>query len=475
MRRWLRWIPPFVLAAGGLAGGVTAWQVEAAAPRASTSPGPVPRARTPVLSVRRLPTVVAAPIAERRLSGDLAALAATLPPDSCLAVAGPDLRFGHRSDAPVVPASTTKLLTATAALVSLGPDARFRTAVVGATTPVDGTLAGDLTVVGGGDPILASPDYAARFLRQPQVFTDLDVLAADIQAAGVQRITGAVVGDESRYDQARYVPGWPDRYINQNQTGPLSALAVNDGFERYPLRGGGGDPLMPSVDPAANAAAVLTRLLEARGVDVVGEPRAGVAPAGAVEVAALESPPLSDVVAQLLQESDNNTAELLLKELGRAGADPTSAGGAATAQTALGALGLDLTGSVVADGSGLSLDDRVTCDLLVDVLGRPDTGVVLQDRLAVAGQSGTLTESFVGTPLAGTLRAKTGSLNTVASLAGVVADDDPALIFALVINVPASERLPDSVGDTQQQLGEILLSWPRVPDVSALGPMPQDG
>jgi len=307
------------------------------------------------------------------------------------------------------------------------------------------------------------------------VFTDLDALAAGIQETGVRQVTGAVVGDESRYDQARYVPGWPERYINQNQTGPLSGLAVNDGFERYPQRGGGGDPLTPAADPAANAAGVLTRLLEARGVDVVGDPRSGAAPVGAVEVAAIESPPLTDVIGQLLQESDNNTAELLLKELGRSGADPTTSGGAAAAQAILSASGLDLAGSVLADGSGLSLDDRVTCDLLVDSLGRPDTGMLLQDRLAVAGQSGTLAESFVGTPLAGTLRAKTGSLNTVVSLAGVVADDDEALAFALVINVPASEPLPGSVGSTQQQLGEILLSWPRVPDVTVLGPMTQDG
>ncbi|MEO7573967.1 MAG: D-alanyl-D-alanine carboxypeptidase, partial [Acidimicrobiales bacterium] len=309
MRRWLRWLAPCLLAIGALAGGVTAWQVEAAVPRASTAELPTPHPITPVLSVRRLPTVVAAPIAERRLTGDLATLAATLPADSCLAVAGPDLRFGHRSDAPIVPASTTKLLTATAALVALGPDVRFRTAAVSVAAPLDGTLIGDLTLVGGGDPILASPDYAARFLRQPQVFTDLDALAAAVQAAGVRQVAGAVVGDESRYDPARYVAGWPERYISQNQTGPLSGLAVNDGFERYPQLGGG-DPLTPAADPAVNAAGVLTRLLEARGVDVVGDPRGGVAPAGAVEVAAIESAPLRDVVGQLLQESDNNTAEL---------------------------------------------------------------------------------------------------------------------------------------------------------------------
>ena len=476
MRRWLRWLPPSLLALGGLAGGITAWQLEAAVPPASRAEAVARHVVTPVLSVRRAPTVVAAPIAERRLSADLTDLAATLPPDSCLAVEGPeDLQFGHRADASMVPASTAKLLTATAALVALGPDARFRTTVVASAPPLDGGLAGDLTLVGGGDPILESPDYTARFLRQPQIVTDLDGLAADIQEAGVQRVDGAIVGDESRYDQARYVSGWPERYISQNQIGPLSGLAVNDGFERYPQLGGGGDPLVAAADPAANAAAVLTRLLEARGVEVVGEPRRGLAPAGAVEVAAVESPPLVDVVGQLLQESDNNTGELLLKELGRGGGDPTTPGGATAAQAQLAEGGVDLSGSVVADGSGLSLDDRVTCDLLVDLLSRPGTGPLLQDRLAVAGQSGTLTDRYVDTPLAGTLRAKTGSLNTVSSLAGLVADEDPALLFALVVNVPAPDRVPDSAVAAQQRLGEILLSWPRVPDVAMLGPLTQDG
>lgn len=464
-----------MLAVGALAGAATARQLEADVSDAA-APGPAPTAMaTPVLSVRRVPTVVAAPIAARRLYADLDALMSSLPADSCLIVEGPDLRYDHRGDAPLVPASTAKLLTATAALDALGPDERLRTAVVAPAPPAGGVVAGDLTLVGGGDPLLATPDYAARFVRQPQTFTDLDALAAAVQQAGVQRIDGSVVGDESRYDRTRYVPSWPPRYIDQNQVGPLSSLTVNDGFERFPLASGAGGPLEPAPDPAANAAGVLTLLLETRGVDVVGPPRSGTAPPGAVEVAAVESPPLRDVVGQLLRESDNNTGELLLKELGHGVGDPSTAGGAAAARERLDDGDVDLTGAALVDGSGLSLDNRVTCTLLVDLLSRPETGAMLQDLLAVAGETGTLAGRYQGTPLEGVLRAKTGSLTSVASLAGVVADDDPALTFALVVNVPAPEAVPAGVDAVEQQVAETLAGWPRVPDLAVLGPLPQGG
>lgn len=474
MRRWLRWLVPPLLLGGTVAGGATAWRSEAAVARPLEATGGT-RATTPVLSVRRLPAVLAAPIAARRLAADLDALTTFLPAGSCLVVEGPDLRYEHRPSEPVVPASTTKLLTATAALVSLDPDTRFRTTAVASATPAGGVLRGDLTLVGGGDPLLASADYMARFRRQPQAFTDLDALAGAIQAAGVQRIEGAVVGDEGRHDRARYVAGWPQRYLDQNVIGPLSALAVNDGFERYPTPEAPSVALAASPDPARTAAAVLTRLLEARGVSVGGVARAGAAPPDAVEVAGIDSAPLLDVVAQMLRESDNSTAELLLKELGRAAEAPTTAAGATAARAALDEGGVPLEGVALVDGSGLSLDDRVTCTSLVDVLGRPGTGPALVERLPVAGESGTLAERFRGTALEGVLRAKTGSLTSVSSLAGVVADEDPPLTFALVVNVPPPERVPAALDQVEQQIGEAMAAWPRTPDASVLGPVVAGG
>ncbi|MGK2950286.1 MAG: D-alanyl-D-alanine carboxypeptidase/D-alanyl-D-alanine endopeptidase [Acidimicrobiales bacterium] len=462
---------------GAVAAGGVVWRTEASAPGPAegTTPGQ-PQLATPVLSVRRLPTVVAAPIAERRLRLDLEAWAAQAPGDSCAVVRNDEsVVFEQRPDDALVPASTTKLLTATAVLLQLGPDERLTTRVVATAPVVDGVVPGDLVLVGGGDPLLATADYMARFRNQPQTFTDLDALAASVEAAGVRRVEGAVVGDETRYDQERYVAGWPVRYLNQNVIGPLSALAVNDGFAAYPTPGATDVPLEPADHPAVNAAAVLTRLLVARGIEVVGEPRAGAAPAEFQELAAIESPPMAQVLAQLLTESDNSTGELLLKELGaRAGAGTTAAG-RERARALLDLAEIDVGGAVVADGSGLSLDNRASCSLLVDLLERPDTGPVLDAGLAVAGESGTLSRRFSGTDLEGRLRGKTGSLNTVTALAGVVQDDDPPLTFAYVVNAPPPGPVPEGVAASQQALGEILLAWPRVPDSTVLGPMPAGG
>ncbi len=420
-----------------------------------------------------MPTLVAAPVADRRLRAELAAWTMAAPETSCAVVADPEgeLVLAHRPDDPVLPASTLKRLTAAAVLAELGPDHRFRTRAL-APEPVDGAIRGDLVLVGGGDPVLASADYASRFRRQPQIFTDLEDLAVAVAGAGITRVEGAVVGDESRYDLERYRPDWPARYVSGGDVGPLSALSVNDGWAEYPTSEGS-RPLVPAADPAASAAATFTFLLEVHGVDVVGPPRAGLAPAGLSEVAVLESAPLREVVTQLLQESDNNPAELLLKELGRAAGAPTTAGGLARAADALAVEGIDLDGMVLADGSGLSLDNRLTCDLLVDVLQHPTTGPALRAALPVAGRSGTLTAAFVGTPLEGTLAAKTGSLNSVAALAGIVDDEDEPLTFAYVANAPSGQVVDArAVVAAQLRLGEILAAWPRVPDVDALGPRP---
>ena len=468
MRRILR----LLLGVGAAAGMVTALALEAHVTPAARGAAVV-RLGTPVLSARRLPSVLEAVVAERRLGADLDAWRATSPPDTCVVVrddAG-DIDYAFRADEPMVPASTLKLFTAAAVLQRLGVHATLRTSVVASRLLTDGVLSGDLTLVGGGDPLLASADYASRFERQPQTFTDLDQLAAGLQLAGVRRVEGSVVGDEARYDTVRYVPSWPARYIEQDQSGPLSALTVNDGFESYPTANRP-QALVAAADPPRNAAAVLTRLLEARGVTVAGAPRSGRAPADGRELAAVESSPIGDIVREMLQESDNMTAELLVKELGAAVGDPSTAGGLAEVRSAASAPGADPAALAVADGSGLSLDDRVTCDLLVDLLLQHSSGPALVERLAVAGRSGTLADRFVGTPLDGALRAKTGSLNTVTALAGVVADDDPPLTFAYLVNVPEGERVPDAVESTQRSLGEILLSWPRVPDAGSLAPRP---
>jgi serine-type D-Ala-D-Ala carboxypeptidase/endopeptidase (penicillin-binding protein 4) len=469
-----RRLVPALLLLGSLGCLAAALRMDASA-AAGAGEGPDQgRVTTPLLSARRIPTVVAEPVATQRLEADLADWVSTSPEASCLVVVGEDgERFAdHRADVPHVPASAQKLLVAAAAVLELGADHRYRTTVSTRDELVDGVLEGNLFVVGGGDPLLVSADYLARFPHRVQVYTDLGLLADALVDAGLRRVEGDVVAVEDRYDRERYVPGWPERYIDGNVIGPLSALSVNDGFAEYPTTPAAGD-LVPAEDPATQAGEVLIRLLDDRGVEVDGDSRTGRLPRRVEELAAIESPPLLEIIGQLLRESDNNTGELLLKEIGLAHSDEgsTAAGAAAVPSVLADELG-DPEGTVVADGSGLSLDNRVSCDLLVELLEHPELGPVMIDGLAVAGESGTLQHRFGG-ELVGRLRAKTGSLNSVTALTGVM-DDDGRLLFSYMANVDPSASIGTATVALQDGLAEMLLAWPRTPDVAVLGPQPPE-
>lgn len=428
-----------------------------------------PRPSVPLLSVRRDLAPLAEEAAERRLQSRLGEFVAGLPPDTCLSVDTGDVSFDHRADDPQVPASATKILTGVASLVALGADFRYTTTVSTPTPPVDGVVAGDLHLIGGGDPILAQGEYAARY-RRPQQFSDVRLLVDAVAAAGVVRIEGAVVGDESRYDTERYHPAWPPRFITQNQTGPLSALLVNDGFATWPTTGAG--PVEPAPDPAAHAAEVFRLLLEERGITVAGGARSGPAPAGAPVVAEHRSPPLREIVGQMLTESDNATAELLGKELGlQEGGAGTFAAGAAAVRSVLAEAGFDVARTTVVDGSGLASGNTLDCELLMSLLEHPPTADAIREGLAVAGATGTLAERWQGTDLAGRVRAKTGTLNQVTALAGVAATDGAGdATFALVVNVREPERIQLETIAAQQRLAELLVVHPDTPDLSAFAP-----
>lgn len=365
----------------------------------ASAPAPAPAAAAPVSALERA----------------LQATWADTPGGSCLMVAdGAKVLFERNPDLPVVPASTMKLLTATAVLTRIDPHSRLSTPVL-ATAPPDatGTVHGDLWLVGGGDPVLGTLPYGAHFARQPRMVNALEVLADRLVAAGVRRVTGRVIGDDGRYERVRYLPSWPARYAADDETGPLSALSVNDGFLSW------SPAPVPFADPAAGAAGVLNGLLQQRGVAVGGLPASGTAPAGAVEIAALPSPTIAELVGQMLLDSDNDTAELLLRELGlRVLGQGTTDAGRRVAVDTLARLGLPMLGVHMVDGSGLDRGNRVTCRLLVSILTSSPVRATLASALPVAAQTGTLYKRFLATPVAGHLRAKTGSIRSVATLAG---------------------------------------------------------
>jgi D-alanyl-D-alanine carboxypeptidase/D-alanyl-D-alanine-endopeptidase (penicillin-binding protein 4) len=222
----------------------------------------------------------------------------------------------------------------------------------------------------------------------PQPHTALEGLADAVRAAGVTKVTGNVVGDDGRYDDLRTVESWDPDDLSNGEVGPLSALSVNDARDR--TNGGDLDDIVsgaisdPAADPPAHAAEVLRELLIARGVVVEGAFASGEAPDQARQIAAVDSLPVKGLVAQMLQFSDNNTAELLLKEVGRerSGVGSTAAGIKVELEL-LKEWGISTEGVVIVDASGLSGADRVTCTLLRRVLDHGEADGLLAKVLAV--------------------------------------------------------------------------------------------
>ena len=350
----------------------------------------------------------------------------TAVPDGCAAVEVHGQRvFSRAVDDPVQPASLIKLFTAAAALDILGPESRLSTQVRG-RIDARGMVDGDLVLAGGGDPVLGTDAWARSELRDSQPHTSLDTLADRVVAAGVRRVRGAVLGDESRYDAERIVAAWPQRLVDDGEIGPLSALVANDGFETW------GHPGVPFDDPARGTAGLFHDLLVKRGVVIDEAPRSGVGRAPPL-IVSIDSPPVGALVADMLRRSDNGTAELLVKEIGYRGAGEGSTSAGVTAvEASTEARGVVLDGVVIADGSGLSDADRVTCHSLTSLLAR--TAPVLRPSLPVAGRSGTLRNRFASTPAAGRVRAKTGSLNGISAIAGYADTGSGEVVFAVVGN-----------------------------------------
>ncbi|MEZ5381261.1 MAG: D-alanyl-D-alanine carboxypeptidase/D-alanyl-D-alanine-endopeptidase [Microthrixaceae bacterium] len=461
-----------VCAVVGAALVVTGWRLDGTQAVASETPSGNELA-TPMVSVRRIPELLLRPVADLRMAQSLAPLAEQSPPDSCISIgqAG-STAYGLRADTPLIPASNLKLVVGATALEVLGPETKLTTRVVANADPVQGIVQGDLYFVGGGDPIIETGNYDAALKFAPQPHTPLETLADSIRAAGVTRVTGNIVGDDGRYDSVRTVDSWADDDLTGGQVGPLSALSVNDARDRTddsdlaPIVGGNS---VPAENPAAHAADVLRELLIARGVTVDGAATAGQAPDEARQIASIDSAPVVDLVTQMLRFSDNNTAELLLKEVGResSGEGSTEAGLAAE-RALLEQWGISTEGVTLVDGSGLSRENRATCNFLRALLDHEGPAGRLAGALAVPQENGTLRDRFAGSPAAGSVRAKTGTLSIVTGMSGWVrtpAEFD--LSFSYLVNRP-NDRIVDDDLTRQQQLTETLLAYPQTPDRSEI-------
>ncbi len=334
------------------------------------------------------------------------------------------------------PASTAKLATSIAALQVLGPSARF------ATTVVTGAGGRSIVLVGGGDPTLAAGPPPATDYPQPATLRELAKRTA--QALIARGWHSVRLGyDASLYTGPSLGPAWPASYVTTGNVSAITALSVDQG--RVTPSGAPADDESSggprAADPAAVAAASFAGFLAADGIRVSGTASVVTAPAHASTLASVQSPPLTQIVQWMLEESNNVIAENLARHVAIAmGQQPSFSGGAAAVTSVLHSLGV--TGALTLyDGSGLSPDDRIAPATLVQLISVAASHAKLRPvltSLPVEGFSGTLMQGgsvfgLGGKSGLGVVRAKTGNLSTVAALAGTTyARNGQLIAFAVM-------------------------------------------
>ena len=374
----------------------------------------------------------------------------------------------------VTPASVQKLIVADTALHVLGPQYRFDTLLTANAPPDDGTIDGDLWLVGSGDPSLSSNDLRGG--------------VAELDRAGVRRIDGAVAVDAAEMSGPEINPYWDPNDANEDFQVPTSAISIDDDTAQFRIYGGEpGAPARVTVVPASSdlhlsgeirtssdaddvviaadapndfalsgsipadaeekfnlpvhdmpvyAGRVLQRMLRDVGVAIEQRPTTGEAPLASVALWDHRSAPLRALIAHMLYVSDNHYAEQFMRTLGiAAGGRGDDADGLAAERAFLRAQGIPTDGLHVVDGSGLAESDRVAAITLARILSRSN----LYPLLPEGGRDGTLAHYDFTTAL-GRVRAKTGHLSDADSLAGYVTTmHHGRLAFAFMIN--------DSPGD----------------------------
>lgn len=332
--------------------------------------------------------------------------------------------WSQNPDTPMTPASTAKILTAAAAMLSLSPDHRVETRVVQGSRP------GELVLVGGGDPTLT-----AQPVGQPSYYPGAPRIAdlvEQIRRAGAE--VDSIVVDISAYAGPTMAQGWMPEDVAAGYIAPIESVMIDgarsDPFAEEPPR---------SATPALDAGRVLAQAL---GIDLA-RVTVGKAESGAAPVASVLSAPLRDRLGQMMRRSDNVLAETIAREIAVAKNSEASFTGATEAiGKTLYDAGFKTDGLTLHDGSGLSVDDRVPARLQADILTaaagetKPQLRPMLDD-LPVAGATGTLSDRYASGDRtgAGWVRAKTGTLSVASALTGYVVDvDGRVLTFALMSN-----------------------------------------
>jgi serine-type D-Ala-D-Ala carboxypeptidase/endopeptidase (penicillin-binding protein 4) len=445
--------------------------------------------RTPVRTARAAAPTWSAPRSAAALSSSLGSILGSRVRGGVwgvmvVSVTRGDTLFSQNPDMLLKPASIMKMMTTGLALERFGPNHRFPTIVLREGVVNNGVLEGNLYLRGGGDPTLS--------LRFWQGESPMDALARQVAAAGIRTVRGAVVADESAFDSERIPHGWKSTYLMSAYAAPVSALSLNENLVWIVARAENGQavveldppstalPLTSSVrvvggsggrvvarrnneggitvtgtigsrsrprryslvvqDPPAYAAGGLVASLQKAGIEVQGGIRAGTTPGGAEQIAEIHSLPLAQIVSYMNRESINHFAELLFRNAAR------EDGRQGTARAALEELREFLSSKAgtqpqhlnVSDGSGLSEADSLTARSMVQLLAyshKAPWSSVFHASMPVAGESELMRRRMRQTPAEGNLHAKTGTTNTVASLAGyVTALNGEVLAFAFIYN-----------------------------------------
>ena len=395
-------------------------------PLASASPGIVP-----------VPDSAAVP----STTGMTAALASALADPNLGSLTGrvTDAQTGdqiweQRANVPMQPASTNKVLTAAAALLTLNRDARVSTVVQAADQT---RMPGVVVLVGGGDPTLsAAPPGESTWYKGAARIADLadQVRKSGVQATGVQVDTSLFTGPDM-------APGWDPADIDGGDISPIQSVMLDAGRIQPTTVESRRSPT-----PALDAGRALAAALGLGADRVTFAP----GPAGGRQLASVQSAPLMERLRQMMYTSDNVMAETIGREVAKATGRPLSFAGAAEATLSkLAAAGIDVTGASLVDSSGLSVANLLTAltlDEVVNVAAGPDQPELrpLVDLLPVAEGTRTLSDRFITTDIqnssAGWLRAKTGSLTKTNALAGIVTDTSGrVLTFAFISNNAGNE------------------------------------
>ena len=349
-----------------------------------------------------------------------------------------DILYAKNENKPRTPASVTKVLTASAALLSIGGEKRLRT-----TTEFDPSTS-TVTLTGGGDSLLGAGESQPGAVNGHAGLTTLAQQTAEsLKSQNVAEV--ALDLDTSRYTGEDFSPGWERADIAKGVITPIQPLMIDTGYVGSKDKEWRGR----SEHPAKDAFAVFSKELKAAGITVTDTPKPAAktgedaktdGDSDTTELAGVESATISEIVEYALVHSDNVVAEVLGNEVAIAQGEPGSLEAGPKAVLAALSDSVDLGKTHLEDTSGLSYDNQISPHDLTTIL---QASVVADDSLAslisympVGGLTGTLTDRFTkDETAAGTVHAKTGTLSTVTSLAGGVLDADGRyLVFTLQID-----------------------------------------